>query len=780
MYFYYPCNDMTISILPATGGSPPLYVSRAHLDQDPYPTRSKMTWGGNQANYYTVTVSRWDPEGAPGWYYASVYNDCSQKNSTAWYQIQAVMNPVPAFGSNYATHPELEDLLMYPQLATNKKAQFGAYTYYRFCVPYCSNVELSITTNNPGLEYPQIIVSRTEENPTVQSLAFKLTNQHGALRRRTVWMNASDPAARDRNGNNQGSYYLAVHGSCPPGVWACSLSSVISASIKYTVNITLHAVRGASAGRDFGRCPSFSSLLPQEPVYPTLGSTSSVPAFSVAGNVRCHKGVADYTYYRIPVQDPCSSVNFVLTSQGTGINGVPDMIVSRYPNVAPQLDGQNLAWTANPGYGSTTSTTTTSTLSISVWDPNFEGGMVCGADMKSLCYLYVGITGACNPGNTGNTTIPFTLTSTLSAARGIFAKPQGNQSVAANGVTSYRFCANVQTPNVALRLNSYTSACNCPDSFAQYDVVVSLYNPNAGINDITWLLRGGDPTGFLNLSAADADTRPGSYYVNVLGRCAANSVLSGGAAADPCLHAPCANLRNSPYSLYVGNSVGFPAASLSATMALPSCHTHNKSVVAGLAGTCGKTCPAYASLFIPAAGLSSPTSVTFVLSTGGKIAIAVVIVVVFFSCVGCCMWRNYSKTHNRYHADNVSAPIAGGLCCTLYLNFPLPPARRRRIFGSTRAEIRSTSWTTSTARTSGHGRRTLRPSLYNVVQTQPFWRPCPDVHVAMSLLWHPSRAETRRRTRGRRSERGARTDATQHHAQFIRFFFRFNETSRET
>ena len=653
VYFYYPCNDLTVSILPSTGGSPQLYVSRANLDQDPYPTKDKMTWGGNQQNYYAVTISRWDPMGAPGWYYVGVYNDCSQQNSTAWYQIQAIMNPVPMFGQNYATHPELEDLMLYPQLGMNKQVQLGAYSYFRFCVPYCANVEIGLKTNSPGLEYPQIVVSRTEENPTVQSLAFKLTDQHGSLKRRRVWLNASDPSARDRNGNNQGSYYLAVHGSCPPGVWACSLSSIISAKVTYSINITLHAVHGASAGRDFGRCPSFTTLLPSEPAYPALGNTPSV-ATSVSGNVHCRNGVADYAYYRMPVSDPCASMSFALTTQGSGSNGVANMAISRYPNVAPQLNGQNLAWTANPGYGSTSMTTTTSSLSISVWDPNFDGGMVCGADQKSLCYLYVGITGACSPINTGNTTIPFVLTSMLTPATGIFAKPQSNQSVAANGATSYRFCTNANTPNVALQLNSYTSSCNCPDSFAQYDVVVSLYNPAAGINDVTWLLRGGDPTGFLNLSAADADTRPGSYYVNVLGRCTAFGVLPSGAAANPCRSAPCTNVRHSPYALYVGSAVGFPKASTAATMALPACHAHNRTVVAGPTGMCAATCPASASLARSPVGLGGTTAATGALSTGGQIAVAVVIVVLFLSVVGCCIWRHKTTTHNRFHADNVS------------------------------------------------------------------------------------------------------------------------------
>ena len=39
----------------------------------------------------------------------------------------------------------------------------------------------------------------------------------GSMFRHSVWMNYSDPTARDPNGYNQGSYYAAVYAWCPPG-----------------------------------------------------------------------------------------------------------------------------------------------------------------------------------------------------------------------------------------------------------------------------------------------------------------------------------------------------------------------------------------------------------------------------------------------------------------------------------------------------------------------------------------------------------------------------------
>ena len=111
----------------------------------------------------------------------------------------------------------------------------------------------------------------------------------------------------------------------------------------------------------------------------------------------------------------------------------------------------------------------------------------------------MGVTGVC--GATGQYTgsIKYVLSTTVTPSRGIISQPQLNQNAPANGVNRYRFCASVLPHDLTLQLKSYVSACTCPDQYALYDVLVSKYNPHAGINDLVWRIRGGDATGILQL-----------------------------------------------------------------------------------------------------------------------------------------------------------------------------------------------------------------------------------------------------------------------------------------
>jgi hypothetical protein len=110
------------------------------------------------------------------------------------------------------------------------------------------------------------------------------------------------------------------------------------------------------------------------------------------------------------------------------------------------------------------------------------------------------VTGVCGSTGQYSGTIKFVLSTTVTPSRGIISQPQLSQKVSvANGVNRYRFCASVLPHDLSLQLKSYVSACNCPDQYALYDVLVSKYNPNAGINDLVWRIRGGDATGILQL-----------------------------------------------------------------------------------------------------------------------------------------------------------------------------------------------------------------------------------------------------------------------------------------
>jgi hypothetical protein len=175
--FYYPCNDLTISVLPSTG-NPHLFVSRANLDFDPYPTDKKMAWSATKADGYSVTISHWDPESAPGWYYVGVYNDCTEKNETSWYQIKATkddLSTAAAYADFYTKTASLVDLYQNPKAAINQYLSPNNYVYYRFCIPQCGNVKISIdncddqTKCPSAYATPHLLVSRTEQQPTIDS-----------------------------------------------------------------------------------------------------------------------------------------------------------------------------------------------------------------------------------------------------------------------------------------------------------------------------------------------------------------------------------------------------------------------------------------------------------------------------------------------------------------------------------------------------------------------------------------------------------------------------------
>ena len=77
-----------MKVVPSSG-EPDIYVSKADLDQDPYPTKRKLTWAAYADGAYNLTISHWDPESSPGWYYIGIYDDCSKQSQTASYSIRA-------------------------------------------------------------------------------------------------------------------------------------------------------------------------------------------------------------------------------------------------------------------------------------------------------------------------------------------------------------------------------------------------------------------------------------------------------------------------------------------------------------------------------------------------------------------------------------------------------------------------------------------------------------------------------------------------------------------
>lgn len=252
---------------------------------------------------------------------------------------------------------------------------------------------------------------------------------------------------------------------------------------------------------------------------------------------------------------------------------------------------------------------------------------MCGADGKSECLMYIGVTGYCT---TAVTSLNFILTATLvPLGNNIFAVAETNQTVKPNGVMKYEFCVD-DAVDVKAQLKSFTSACNCPKSYANLEYVISRTNVNATINDLTWKYEGGggDETGIVKLLESDADTRPGTYYLNVLGTCTL--------AADcdnACTCSPCANLARSPYTIYIANSSDLSHHS-NASVSTGSCPATMPSVVGGNFGVCSATCPSVSVA-------SAASLYTQLLNAGAKAAIAICVILVALAILGAglCYYR---------------------------------------------------------------------------------------------------------------------------------------------
>jgi hypothetical protein len=96
----YPCMDLVVSVNP-TQGEPDIHISR----NVEHPKRTNLTWAAYEDNDYVATVSLWDPESSPGYYYISVYADCHAQSSAAVFTIKANV-----------TADASEDMWVYPAL----------------------------------------------------------------------------------------------------------------------------------------------------------------------------------------------------------------------------------------------------------------------------------------------------------------------------------------------------------------------------------------------------------------------------------------------------------------------------------------------------------------------------------------------------------------------------------------------------------------------------------------------------------------------------------------
>jgi hypothetical protein len=161
--FVYACQDLVLE-LTVQIGMPDIYVSRTN----PYPTKYDLTWSAFPADRHYLKIFRNDSMASPGYYYISVYGDCSLDNEPSIYQMRVTPSITPTVDTDYNT-----DIFEFPNVSTNRSLSAKAFSFFEFCLPYCADVNIKIKSCRDKARcpksyfFPELFVSR---NPSYSSL----------------------------------------------------------------------------------------------------------------------------------------------------------------------------------------------------------------------------------------------------------------------------------------------------------------------------------------------------------------------------------------------------------------------------------------------------------------------------------------------------------------------------------------------------------------------------------------------------------------------------------
>eukprot|EP01038_Epipyxis_sp_PR26KG_P012580 gene12580-16870_t len=543
VYMSNACSDLNIQAK-TSKGSVGIFVNKATSSNNTfsYPVKTSLTWSDEGSMNDLVTISHWDPESSPGYYYIGIYGVCNEAYSS--YTLLAYISNTSSFDSTGS----------YPYLAYNKLVSASSYEYFEFCLPVCADV--TITLQNcldssicpTTYSYPELLVTRLTKTPTIYSYSYKLASNT----RRYVFINHTDPSARDPHGYLPGSYYVGVYGWCTPDEFVTN--NATDGPCSYAANSLFNITVEISALSD-GFCDAANEVY--QPV--NTDAIQLVSGEEVIGNVTC----GEWEYYVINVTDPCTDMHVFVGDSSTPDTSVPEYAISKYPNYYPTFD--NLAWSSYDWIQQNNT--------ISAWDPNFDGGWVCGPNKNSLCQYYVGIYGYCAG---TETSLTYKLQIDMIPAHAIFDKLQLNQSFSSVSTTnpnmrSYDFCVRGNF-SVSAVLESWKDSCNCPNNYADLSMVISRTNKHATESDLVWRLVNDDSTEDIStvyLLENDPYTRPGSYYLNVIGSC--DATCSDVCDCDP---APCSNLNYTRFAVSVANLSYASSTAKKTEKMLPSCNNN--------------------------------------------------------------------------------------------------------------------------------------------------------------------------------------------------------------
>jgi hypothetical protein len=131
VYMPDPCKDLNITVIPVSG-EPDIYVSK----KESYPSKEMLSWAAFAQGVYTLTISHWDPESSPGYYYIGVYADCSQTSKNAKYYIQASTASV-------STQDDT-DIYLHKEVSLNQKLSAKGYKVINYFAALDFKIELTV------------------------------------------------------------------------------------------------------------------------------------------------------------------------------------------------------------------------------------------------------------------------------------------------------------------------------------------------------------------------------------------------------------------------------------------------------------------------------------------------------------------------------------------------------------------------------------------------------------------------------------------------------------
>ncbi|ELU12565.1 hypothetical protein CAPTEDRAFT_224042 [Capitella teleta] len=228
----YPCQDLVVEVI-HEDGEPNVYISKSPVYK---PTLRSLTWSSYKWGSEKIRISSWEPDFEVGDFYIGVNAFCGDqvhtKQTPATYKVHA-----------YQTDPEAHPIGVADLYNSHAEGTIPAegYQFHRFCVPdQCVKVNVTIShCMDPKLTecagtygYPELLVSKSIQQPKVNDLAWKLAD---VVPRWIILQPDVEEFV-------PGHYYVGIYGWCTPAESCpdpdtCGICSAAE-DLPYTITVT--------------------------------------------------------------------------------------------------------------------------------------------------------------------------------------------------------------------------------------------------------------------------------------------------------------------------------------------------------------------------------------------------------------------------------------------------------------------------------------------------------------------------------------------------------------